>query len=172
MQEHRCADAHRDPGDRRHDRLRKFTQLRKKVAGGGGHLTGRSLAAAKIGDVVAGREALRPAGEEDRARGGTPGTGVLVSDTLMFERAGPKPSDPWLSSVYGLALPLVNHGIPIEPVQLEDAEHAGLPARQINTPSVLRIGSNTRATCPAPEKKFSWMNRSRSDRKIPKSGWV
>ena len=56
---------------------------------------------------------------------GTPGTGLLVSDTLMFERGGPHASDPWLSSVYGLAMPLVKQGIPIEPVQLEDVTSHG-----------------------------------------------
>ena len=48
----------------------------------------------------------------------------------------------------------------------------GLFFRQTKTPSILRIGSITWATWPGPEKKCSWMNRSRSERKIPKSGWV
>jgi hypothetical protein len=50
---------------------------------------------------------------------GTPGIGVLVSDTLMFQRAKPHPSDPQLGTIYGLALPLLKHGVPVEPVQLE-----------------------------------------------------
>lgn len=50
---------------------------------------------------------------------GTRGIGILVSDTMMFQRAAPTPSDPDLSSFYGLALPLLKAGIPIEPVQLE-----------------------------------------------------
>lgn len=50
---------------------------------------------------------------------GTRGIGLLVSDTLMFQRANPAPSDPDLAPVYGLALPLLKHGIPLEPVQLE-----------------------------------------------------
>ena len=48
----------------------------------------------------------------------------------------------------------------------------GLPSRQTNTPSILRIGSMTWAIWPGPEKKCSWMKRSRSERKMPKSGWV
>jgi hypothetical protein len=50
---------------------------------------------------------------------GTPGVGVLVSDSLMFERGEPAASDAHLSQVYGLALPLLNRGIPVQPVQLE-----------------------------------------------------
>lgn len=52
---------------------------------------------------------------------GTRGVGVLVSDTMMFERAAPQPSDQYLGSFYGLALPLVMRGIPAEPVQIESA---------------------------------------------------
>ncbi|MBL7645124.1 MAG: hypothetical protein JNK74_02930 [Candidatus Hydrogenedentes bacterium] len=51
---------------------------------------------------------------------GTRGIGVVVSDTLMFQRAKPTPSDPDLAPVHALALPLLKHGVPIEPVQLEN----------------------------------------------------
>ena len=51
---------------------------------------------------------------------GTPGLGVLVSDSLMFQRGDPTPSDPHLSQVYGLALPLLKRGMPVTPVQLEN----------------------------------------------------
>ena len=50
---------------------------------------------------------------------GTHDIGILVSDTLMFERTKPQPSDPDLGNFYGLALPLIMHGIPAEPVQIE-----------------------------------------------------
>jgi len=50
---------------------------------------------------------------------GTRGVGVLVSDTLMFERANPLPSDAALGNFYGLAMPLLMHGLPVEPVQIE-----------------------------------------------------
>jgi len=56
---------------------------------------------------------------------GTPGAGVLVSDTLMFQRAGPQASDPELGQFFGLALPLVDRGVPVEAVQLEDAGMSG-----------------------------------------------
>jgi hypothetical protein len=51
---------------------------------------------------------------------GTRGIGVLVSDSLMFERGDPKPSDPHMSHFYGLAMPLLKRGIPVTPVQLEN----------------------------------------------------
>ena len=52
---------------------------------------------------------------------GTTGIGVLVSDSLMFQRGQPTPSDPYLGNVYGLAMPLLKHGLPVTPVQLENA---------------------------------------------------
>ena len=51
---------------------------------------------------------------------GTTGIGLLISDSLMFERGDPSPSDPNLSHVYGLALPLLKRGMPVTPVQLEN----------------------------------------------------
>lgn len=51
---------------------------------------------------------------------GTTRLGVLVSDSLMFQRGDPTPSDPHLSHVYGLALPLLKRGMPVTPVQLEN----------------------------------------------------
>ena len=51
---------------------------------------------------------------------GTTGIGLIVSDSLMFQRGEPSPSDPHLSNVYGLALPLLKRGMPITPVQLEN----------------------------------------------------
>ncbi len=51
---------------------------------------------------------------------GTRRVGVLVSDSLMFQRGEPSASDSHLSHFYGLALPLLKRGIPVEPVQLEN----------------------------------------------------
>jgi len=51
---------------------------------------------------------------------GTTGIGLLVSDSMMFQRGDPTPSDPDLSHVYGLALPLLKRGMPVTPVQLEN----------------------------------------------------
>ncbi len=52
---------------------------------------------------------------------GTTGIGVLVSDSLMFQRGQPTPSDPHLGNFYGLAMPLLKLGLPVTPVQLENA---------------------------------------------------
>ncbi len=60
---------------------------------------------------------------------GTRAVGILVSDTMMFERADPKPSDQYLGSFYGLALPLVLRGIPVEPVQIESSGAPGFLGR-------------------------------------------
>ncbi|HOW65498.1 MAG TPA: hypothetical protein P5186_03180 [Candidatus Paceibacterota bacterium] len=56
---------------------------------------------------------------------GTEGIGVVVSDSLMFQRGDPHPSDAHLSHIYGLALPLLKRGMPVEPVQLENTPIAG-----------------------------------------------
>ncbi len=62
-------------------------------------------------------------------KAGTGNTGVLISDTMMFQRADPNPSDANLGSFYGLAMPLVKHGIPAEPVQMESAGAPGFLER-------------------------------------------
>jgi len=51
---------------------------------------------------------------------GTTGLGVIISDSLMFERGDPVASDEDLSHIYGLALPLLKRGMPVAPVQLEN----------------------------------------------------
>jgi hypothetical protein len=51
---------------------------------------------------------------------GTSGLGVIISDSLMFERGDPNPSDLHLGHIYGLAMPLVKRGMPVTPVQLEN----------------------------------------------------
>jgi len=56
---------------------------------------------------------------------GTRGAGVLVSDTLMFHRGGPGASDEHLGNFFGLALPLLKRGVPVEPVQIENATEHG-----------------------------------------------
>jgi hypothetical protein len=51
--------------------------------------------------------------------------GVLVSDTMMFERGEPADTNARLEGFYGLALPLLKRGIPVTPVQLENAKLQG-----------------------------------------------
>jgi hypothetical protein len=63
---------------------------------------------------------------------GTRGIGVIVSDSLMFQRAAPRQSDGGLGQFYGLALPFVKAGVPVEVVQMEN-----LP--QANTLSTCRV---------------------------------
>ena len=60
--------------------------------------------------------------KQDRVQmdSGTAGIGVVVSDSLMFQRGDPAPSDLHLSHFYGLALPMLKRGIPVTPVQLEN----------------------------------------------------
>ncbi len=66
----------------------------------------------------------RALGEMDtkpiRWNAGTQGIGIAVSDSLMFQRGGPSQSDEHMGHFYGLAMPLVKRGIPVEPVQLEN----------------------------------------------------
>lgn len=64
----------------------------------------------------------QPADQVRWLSAGTRGIGVLVSDTMMFQRFGPDASDPELGSFYGQALPLLMRGIPVEPVQMETAD--------------------------------------------------
>jgi len=56
---------------------------------------------------------------------GTSGIGILVSDSLMFQREQPTPSDPNMAHFYGQALPMVKRGIPVVPVQLENVPLKG-----------------------------------------------
>jgi hypothetical protein len=58
---------------------------------------------------------------------GTQGVGVLMADSLMFRRGGPEQDDPELSAFYGLALPLLCAGIPVQPVSLETVSAIGVP---------------------------------------------
>lgn len=46
--------------------------------------------------------------------------GVVISDTLMFQRAEPHPSDPHLNCFFGITTPLVKNGIPLKIIQLEN----------------------------------------------------
>lgn len=56
---------------------------------------------------------------------GTRGVGIVVSDTMMFQRADPQASDAHLGFFYGLALPLLKAGLPLEIVQLENVVQEG-----------------------------------------------
>ena len=49
-----------------------------------------------------------------------PSIAFAMSDSLMFQRGGPSESDSNMGHVFGLALPFVKRGVPIQPVQLEN----------------------------------------------------
>ena len=51
---------------------------------------------------------------------GSQNVGVLVSDTMMFQRMDPTPSDGPFGSFFGMSLPLIKRGMPAGPVQLEN----------------------------------------------------
>ena len=51
---------------------------------------------------------------------GSTGIGLLIGDSLMFQRGDPVISDDDLGHVYGLALPLLKRGMPVAPLQLEN----------------------------------------------------
>ena len=44
----------------------------------------------------------------------------------MFQRAEPQPSDPAFGAFYGLTLPILKAGVPVEVVQLENTIHGAL----------------------------------------------
>ena len=56
---------------------------------------------------------------------GHTGVGLAIADTLMFQRGDPEPSDADMSSLYGLAMPLVKHGTALTMAQLERVTDAG-----------------------------------------------
>ncbi|ORX34318.1 hypothetical protein BD324DRAFT_653579 [Kockovaella imperatae] len=49
-----------------------------------------------------------------------PALGVAMSDSLMFQRGGPHESDDKMGHIFGLSMPFVKQGIPIQPMQLEN----------------------------------------------------
>ncbi len=51
---------------------------------------------------------------------GTRGVGIAMSDSLMFQRGGPSASDDDFGHIYGMAMPFVKRGIPLQPMQLEN----------------------------------------------------
>ncbi len=57
---------------------------------------------------------------------GTQGIGVMLSDTMMFQRFPTHgEEDRRLSNFYGMALPFIKHGIPVKLVQLENLPFEG-----------------------------------------------
>ncbi len=48
------------------------------------------------------------------------GVGILLSEAMLLQRAAPAPSDSLLSFFHGLALPLLKHGVFVEPLVMEN----------------------------------------------------
>ena len=84
-------------------------------------------------------EMQQPAAETHWESAGNRGIGVLVSDTLMFERASPDPSAPSLGEFYGLALPLLMRGMPVEPVQMESVRPGSVTVGALGRYKVLLL---------------------------------
>jgi hypothetical protein len=68
-------------------------------------------------------------------QGGNPSIGVLVSDSLMFQRGDPAHGDEQMSHFYGLALPFLKRGMPVWPEQLENVT----TGKTLNGPSILLL---------------------------------
>ncbi len=99
---------------------------RERRRGGGNQGEGIPLPKAYGTELITVINALNDMDQKEIAwNAGTRGIGVIVSDTMMFHRGDPTPSDSNFGSFYGLALPLLKRGIPAEPVQLENATIKG-----------------------------------------------
>ncbi|MBC7866704.1 MAG: hypothetical protein H7X88_04135, partial [Gloeobacteraceae cyanobacterium ES-bin-316] len=63
----------------------------------------------------------------DNKLNGSHGIGVLLSNSMMFQRFPVHKSyeDPQLSNFYGMALPLLKKGVPVETVHMENLSFAG-----------------------------------------------
>ncbi|WP_446742732.1 hypothetical protein [Silvibacterium acidisoli] len=84
-------------------------------------------------------EMKQPASSVHWEAAGTESIGVLASDTLMFQRAQPEPSDEGLGQFYGLAMPLLMRGMPVEPVQIESAYKNDAATGSLNRYKILLL---------------------------------
>jgi hypothetical protein len=68
--------------------------------------------------------ALNNMNQDEAKSEGTKGIAVLQSNTLMFQSypTHKRYEDPALSNFYGMALPLLKHGLPVQTVQMEHLE--------------------------------------------------
>lgn len=56
---------------------------------------------------------------------GSRGVGVVISDSLMFQRGDDNASDNDFGHFYGLGLPFLKRGMPVQPIQLENVNLKG-----------------------------------------------
>lgn len=85
---------------------------------------------------------------------GTDGIGVLMSNSLMFQRFPQHDGydDPQLSNFYGLALPLVKKGVPVKTVHIENL---GFPATLADIKVLLMTYSNMKPLDPEAHKHLA-----------------
>ncbi len=69
--------------------------------------------------------ALNEVPVSDNKLNGTHGVGVLISNSMMFQTFPTHEGyeDPQLSNFYGMALPLLKRGVPVETVHMENLSH-------------------------------------------------
>ena len=77
----------------------------------------------------------------DREVNGSKGIGILMGNSLMFQRFPQHDGydDPQLANFYGLALPLVKRGVPVKTVHIENL---GVPATLADTDVLVMTYSN------------------------------
>jgi hypothetical protein len=107
------------------DRIFRGKYPRPRNSGGKPAIEPRSIPPEYATELLSVMNALNDMDQPDIAwESGTRGIGLVLSDSMMFQREGPGASDPHLGSLFGLALPMLERGIPIEPVQLENLKTA------------------------------------------------
>lgn len=92
--------------------------------------------------------ALNKIPESDNTVSGSDGIGVLMANSLMFQRFPLHDGydDPQLANFYGLALPLVKRGVPVKTVHIENL---GFPATLADTKVLIMTYSNMKPLDPA-----------------------
>jgi len=68
--------------------------------------------------------------------------GVFVSDSMQWQRESPAVSD--FDGFYGMTLPLLQRGIPVQAVSLDRAARTGLPQTLQNAAALLRLPETAR----------------------------
>ena len=83
----------------------------------------------------------------DREVNGSKGIGILMGNSLMFQRFPQHDGydDPQLANFYGLALPLVKRGVPVKTVHIENL---GVPATLADTDVLVMTYSNMKPLDP------------------------
>lgn len=90
---------------------------------------------------------------------GNQGIGVLMSNSLMFQRFPLHEGydDPQLSNFYGMALPLVKRGVPVKTVHIENL---GFPATLADTKVLVMTYSNMKPLDPAAHNHLAdWVKK-------------